>query len=646
MENQISKLYQFCWSLLLLSLLLISNTVLAKDLTTQQQQFLAAHNAIVMGRHTDFLRISKQLQRYPLYPYLIYSDLEQRLSSAEPKEINSFLTTYADTPLANILRKEWLIMLASKKRWSEVLANMPAVHGVQLDCIQRRAQLELGQKKAAFNNITAIWLTGHEQPINCDPVFSAWRSTGGLTDTLVWQRMKMAIDQNDTEVFAGLINMLPPAQRNASIIWRKVYLQPEILYQPTTLNMAAPYVQDICVTGMSRLAKKNAQEAFNFWPKLQQQFKFTATQKAQVEQVIALNLAMMADSRSLDILNQLPASVIDDSVREWRVRAALQIQDWSAVATALNGLSALQQDQPIWRYWQARTWEMLGQTNLAQQRYTELSKLSNYYGFLASEHIGADYFLPKPSLRISQADLDQLAQQPAAQRARELYTLRWTEASRREWQWLTAHISADHINTAATLANQWGWYDRAIITSAKTNYADDLSLHFPLAYRAGVLAAAKQYQLNPAWIFAVIRQESIFIPDARSGSGALGLMQVMPETAKLIALNLGFGKASNLRLFDAATNINLGSRYLRQLAENFRGDIILATASYNAGPGRVQRWLNQRQDLPADIWIETIPWKETRTYVKNVLAYTIIYENHLNMRPTPERPLLALLEAR
>ena len=222
----------------------------------------------------------------------------------------------------------------------------------------------------------------------------------------------------------------------------------------------------------------------------------------------------------------------------------------------------------------------------------------------------------------------------AIRRAQELFALeRWTEA-RREWHSATRDMNPTQLRAAAKLAKQRGWHDRAIFTLARTGYWDDLELRFPLEHAELVKANADLHGIDIAWVFAVMRQESAFMSNARSHAGAMGLMQLMPATARQVAKNvLKTPPPRRQELFQPDTNIALGSAYLKQMKGELGDSAVLATAAYNAGPHRVTRWLPQ-ETLPADIWIELVPFKETRGYLRRVLAYTVIYEKRMGIPPT------------
>jgi soluble lytic murein transglycosylase len=254
---------------------------------------------------------------------------------------------------------------------------------------------------------------------------------------------------------------------------------------------------------------------------------------------------------------------------------------------------------------------------------------------LAADRIGDRYQLTHRPINISTAELVKLQHIPAIARAGELYQLKRIVEARREWHFAIQQMDKKQLLMAAQLANQWGWHDRSIITLALAQYWDDLELRFPLAHKKYIEEQANHEGINPAWAFAVIRQESAFTSDARSSAGALGLMQLMPRTARQVARSLSIKRPNHRDLLKSNINIKLGVRYLRKLKERFNGNSVLATAAYNAGGWRVKGWLPKDEAQSADLWIENVPFTETQGYLKRVLTYTIIYEQRLGLEGKP-----------
>ena len=315
----------------------------------------------------------------------------------------------------------------------------------------------------------------------------------------------------------------------------------------------------------------------------------------------------------------------------WRVRQALRQQNWSAVKHQIEQMPDHIQQQNTWRYWQARALEILGKKTQALTLYQALAGERDFHGFLAAEHIGKPYALQSRSAQVAESEFDELLQHPAVIRAQELYLLGREREARGEWSLAMRGLTKRQRVVAAIFAHRLVWHDRAINTAAKAGYTDDLALRFPKVFVKSIKAEAERWSLDREWILSIGRRESTFRSDARSQVGALGVMQIMPNTGRHIARRLQEKWHADL-LLDAEHNIRWGVAYLQELSDLFDDHTVLATAAYNAGPRNVQRWL-PKVDMPADVWIETIPFKETRRYVRAILAYLMIYR-HLENKPT------------
>ena len=340
----------------------------------------------------------------------------------------------------------------------------------------------------------------------------------------------------------------------------------------------------------------------------------------------SLALAHARDNRAYDRLNQLVA--VDAEVREWKVRSALLEQNWQHVAHALTGLTIEEQQEPRWQYWQARSLVETGNALQGQSVYNRLSEDRSFYGFMAADAVNKPYsFTDRPVLAGNM--LETLAQKTDFKVIQELTTLNRDLEAKRQWWFTIKKLPKEQLMIAAKLAQQWQWNQVAIMTLVKADYWDDLALRFPLNYLSQVKINAYWQHLDPAIIFGLIRQESMLDKNARSAVGARGLMQIMPKTGQQISRTLNESRYTENSLFNPDVNIKYGAFYYKQLLNRFDGHFALATAAYNAGPNRVVKWLPNDQSVPADVWIETIPFKETRKYVTSVLSYAIIYQQRI-----------------
>jgi soluble lytic murein transglycosylase len=619
------------------SVLLLTLTMQGGEVPVEQQreQFLAAERALASGDDATYRKLADGLRDYPLYGYLRYAYLRGHLQETPDDELLDFFQRYADSPISAQLRSAWLTELAGQERWEMFLDVYRGVHSTELQCQRLRAKLATGRTEGLMQEAETLWLVGHAQPEACDPAFDAWRAAGHMTTQLLWKRIRLAVEEGQWRLVQYLAGFLSPQDQAWTERWRRVDRDPSEELPRLAGEPDSPMAQEILRFGIKRLAHRDAAQAHQLWNAAKPSHSFTAEEAASTDRDIAISAAAQNLPEAMDWLAALPGEAADARVREWRVRCALRKQDWASVLKWLNALSSEQRAQEAWRYWRARALESLGQTAEARSVYAELAETMSYYGFLAADRIGSPYAIRDEPIRIDEQALQRLEAMPGMERARELYFIGKTPEARREWAEALNAMDKKQAELAAVLARRWGWYDSAIAAAARSGRLDDLDIRFPLAYRDQVRACARDAGLDPAWVYGVLRQESAFWADARSSAGALGLMQLMPDTARHIARKLNFNLDSVYRVLEPDINIRLGSAYLKRVLDSFQGHEALATAAYNAGPQRVRKWLPEDRSLSADIWLETLPFGETRSYVRQVMAYTAVYGRRLGMQAVP-----------
>ena len=353
---------------------------------------------------------------------------------------------------------------------------------------------------------------------------------------------------------------------------------------------------------------------------------------------MALRAAWRRHPLAHDWLLAVPDEAVDTEVREWRARTAIANGLWDILLSHIHAMPPAEAQREEWRYWEARAYQEIGATLKASDRFARLAKERDYHGFLAADELAWPYEMDNRPLELETADIEALAQRPGFLRARELYRAEmWVEA-RREWHHAIKDLTPDQIRQAAALAHHWGWHDRAILTVARAKSYDDLVLRFPLAHKEQVDKHAASNELDSGHVFAVIRQESAFNPDAYSSAGARGLMQLMPRTGRITARKYSIPLAGLHKLYEADKNISIGTAYLSQVMDDYDRNIVLASAAYNAGPHRVKRWLPEEKPQEAGRWVANVPFDETRKYIQRVLAYAAIYDWRM------ERPITTLDE--
>ena len=620
---------------LFLSTLCTCCLAFGNEIAQQRQDFLLAEKMLAQGKESEFLSLSKQLVAYPLYPYLQYQWLKANLSQTE--RIKDFLVAYKDSRYAGMIRSQWLVYLADNARWEEFV-QFYQVDTLAQECQFYWANYKLGHQQQPLAEAVRLWQTVDSLPNECNNVMSLLQLSPLLTPELIWQRFDLALKNNNKPLINSLRYLLDDSSQKTADLWLQVHKKPTII-QSTQFLVDSDVKATLFAYGLQKLAQSDIESAIMVWESKKSQGYFNKQLVQQVERSLGLALAHARDDRAYDRLNNIPEP--DAEVREWKIRSALYELNWQHINQALAGLSSEEKQTPQWQYWRARALVEIGEVQQGQALYQILSNDRSYYGFMAADIVNKPYAFSDHPVNLLGDELTELAEHVDFQVAHEFIELKRDLDAKRQWWFAVNKLSKEQRKVAAKLAQQWQWDQVAIITLVKADYWDDLALRFPLPYANQIQSNANTMQLEPALVFGLIRQESMLDPKAMSASGARGLMQLMPETAKEIAsqLNDPWQTVNSLLLPDI--NIRYGSFYLKQLLNQFNGHFALATAAYNAGPNRVNKWRSSDKSLPADVWVETIPFKETRKYVSSVLAYTIIYQQRLQGHALKMHELLA-----
>lgn len=596
----------------------------------ERSYYLAAQTALEKNQLTRYKELLPRLKNYPLLPYLEYQELGERLMALPTKEVEQFFNRYPNSYSAERLRHRWLRALAIKEKWHEYRRFYDTnLTDPELACLNLRARLATGDK-TAFKDVEALWNIAKPQSTACDPVFKDWKEAGYLTPALLWSRHLKAVNADEISLAASLLQEMTPAQQAPALLYENVAQNPRLILQPEHFKTPTPETRASITLGLEKYAQTDALEAAELWKSYSKRRDFSAHEKVHISYAIARQLIRQDHSQAAAELVSATPDLSHPELLEALIREALEQQDWEKAFSWLLRLPADSLKTERWSYWQARIMEQLKIKELngktPKDLYAQVAATRSFYGFLASDKLGVDYSLLDKPLPISKELMTKIEAEPGIQRAREFYLLGELASASREWSFTTNRLpSTEEMVAASRLADRWGWYRQAIQTMQDSEYWDELSVRFPIPFHEHVKAASRQTSIDPHFVFAIAKQESAFNSDAKSPVGAMGLMQLMPTTAKETAKKAGLVYRPQ-DLLQADKNINLGSRYLNQLLGSFSGNRILAAAAYNAGPSRVKKWMNKNEiKLPYDVWIETIPYKETRFYVQNVLSFAVIY---------------------
>ncbi|WNO59697.1 transglycosylase SLT domain-containing protein [Rheinheimera sp. MMS21-TC3] len=615
----------------------VTNYSLAEE-NTLRSEFSKAELTIGTMRYADAQATLKKFTGYPLQPYLEFERLKQHLTADQ--RIADFLQQYKNTPMDWPLRKEWLLSLAKRKQTKLFLANYHGSADAELECYQLRFELAQpdADKAKIWPKVTSLWTVGKSQPKVCDALFTLWRDAQQQTPEIVWQRLRLAAEGGDASLIRYLKTLLPTEQQYLADMYRQTRVNPSVIARAKFFTLKKPQERDILAYGLKRLIWRDADKALATWQKFINDPYFTAAQRLDVQRQFAIALANRGDERASDWFKQLPAELLDDTLAQWQVGSLLSELDWPKVQATIEAFPADLAANNRWQYWLARAYEQQAMPDKANEIFQKLALQRHFYGFMAAAKLGLPPSLAHAPVTVSDEELRLLKQDPAVLRAQEWLVLKRNTEARREWNYLQNNATEQQKLVSAKLAYQLQWYDRAIFSLADVGYWDDIELRFPLAYQDEINQGAAKAKVASGWAMAIARRESSFMSDARSPVGAQGLMQLMPATAKEVAKK----SVTLAQLNDPILNIDYGTDYLNYLMQRNDGNLLMATAAYNAGYSRVKQWIPKDYALPADVWIETIPYRETREYVKAVMAYYQIYNIRLNVNNDVFQPLLTM----
>jgi soluble lytic murein transglycosylase len=627
---------KFIRGLLLAANLLLTGAAVAQtpgaDVLASQRALFLQTRALLQNGATTAAGNLGALRDYPLYPYLELIQLTAALDRQTNENVDNFLQRYNGTPVAEQLRNQWLAVLATTDHWTDYLKYYRAADASKLQqCWSLEALFRSGQNDLALQETAKLWLNT-DLPDACDAPFKRWLASNQRSESLIWKRLLLALDKKQEALARALaVEIREPYHQQAEFAL-------QLYRDPAALNNLLPQIlQNVEASAVLAQALKNsarldADAATATWQQLLAANRLTREDSNEVRRELGRRQVAEKSFDALPWLLQYDPNGEDSYLLEWRVRLALRDGNWPQIANWITQMPAEMAQSSRWNYWLARALNEQNDDPAKQKRALDivatLAKERGFYGFLAADWLKSPYQLNDQRLEPKVA-ADAVAQKSGVLRAREFFLLGEQASARREWQFALRSMNSDEQLRAALLAEQWGWHDQTIRTANQTGATNDMRLRFPIGHRDSMVAAAKATALPLQWLFAITRQESAFMADARSPVGALGLMQLMPDTARQVARGLRT-RVSTDELVQPATNILLGSNYLNELAQRYDGNRILATAAYNAGPNRISRLLKaQTATLPADVWVETLPYKETREYVQNVLAFSVIYGERL-----------------
>lgn len=530
------------------------------------------------------------------------------------------------TPLANKLRDKWLYELARIKDWQQYVAYYQPTSDINLVCYNQIARYHLGQEKAVLSDSAPIWLIGESRPQACNTLFDLLLKNDTFDQKLIAQRLTLALDKHNVSLARYLLKQYKAAYQKEAEILSTIH------QQPLNITKLEPgeFSSHFYLYGLKRLVHSNMAQALKLW----QQPKAKKIMREEHQQAflahVALYKALRNNEDTQSWFKQIKPEYYNDLLMDWQIRFALKQRNWHRVAELINHSN--NKEQPSWQYWLARALEAQGKKAEAQALYEPLAKNRHYYGFMASMRLKQ-----RPNFAEEKTTTDLSILKPYQPIMAQIQALHSAKQEQQASRLLNDFISELPKEEASALV-YWvdsilQWHGKSVYLSNNEQLNNQLLLRFPLAYQSTVRQYAKHYAVPPEFIYAIIRQESGFREDVVSVAGARGLMQVMPRTALLVSKESKIDYAHQNQLFLSHKNINIGIAYLQQLGKRFRNHPVLIAAAYNAGPRQVVNWLKDHPTQEIDLWIETLPWQETRNYLKNVTAFAVVYQYRLKQKP-------------
>ncbi|MGE6225360.1 transglycosylase SLT domain-containing protein [Aeromonas media] len=610
--------------------------------TMEQSLYREGYDAVRANDQERFQQIRARLNHYPLLPYLDYYQLAFRPGAADYDDVTRFIRQHGDTPQSNRLERAYLTYLAQSQQWSQFLRFYPAKpNSTDLLCMHYQARYYTGHKSEALQEAGKLWLSGQSRPDACDPLFQLWQQAGLRTQEKIWQRMNLAFEAQNPNLIRHLGAQLGGSLKPYGDQMIALFDQPARAMNPASFS-TAPQSRQLLSLGLARYANEQPEPALRQLGEMKRRFGLNQAEVARVERAAARRLLLDRSLAQRSWLDAILVRMKDAELVELRARLAIWEQDWRGLEGWVKRMPMALQKEDRWRYWLARSLEVQGRQKPARELYLETANLRGFYGFMAAQRTGVPYRIKNQSVGHKVPDWRTASSRwPFLVRVRELLAMNEITAARSEWiHNMDRNPVAQRLEFGHIALNQ-GWHELAILSSIRAEAWDAIDLRFPLPLKRTFSQMAQERTMNTSLLYAISRQESALYPLAQSPVGARGLMQLMPATARETASKLGVPYRNEQQLFDPAMNIRLGSAYLKRLLDVYDGNRILAAAAYNAGPGRVKRWRDQSTNKPMDVWVESIPYKETRNYVQNVLSFDLIYQHKLQqpLRFMSEREL-------
>jgi len=596
------------------------------DTYEDRRAYKRAVFAIETGRLREFRKLREELGDYVLKPYLDFFEAKRRISSLGTSTAKKLREQWEETPIEQRFFRLWLATQAKRGRWSRYLEHYEPSGGAEAQCSYLRALYRDGQRTEALSKVPTLWKVGTSQPKLCDPLFKAWIDNGGVTDEIAWERLQLALEANSVTLAKYLLRFFSDSVSAAARTYYDVHVRPSTIRNINKFR-DDPYGRETIVHGLLRYARRDPVEAMALWQRYQTEYQFADYQR----QYIAENLVIELSKFGNDVAPELPRYSAE--ILEVLADQSTRTRNYHDLSKWIRSMPESYRDTPKWRYWYGKALIELGDDE-GVSGLQELASERTYYGFLAALLMNLEPALNQEQLSINPTNAATLKALPGVRRMSELYAVGDLPNARREFLYLFDGLDKEFRPELVFYLVEMGWFDQAVVAANRAELHDFLVVRFPIPFIDTFRRHAFETSIPLPVLFAISRQESVFDPSAVSPKGARGVMQLMPRTARSTADKIREKQPDLDDLMDPLVNIRLGAHYLAELMARYDSNRAVAAAAYNAGPTRVDGWLRRFSGIETVAWIEQIPLRETKSYVKNVLAGSYVYSQLLG-NPLP-----------
>ncbi|KPQ25641.1 MAG: soluble lytic murein transglycosylase [Halomonas sp. HL-48] len=592
----------------------------------------ALRDALEAARNKQWDRIDMaEIEDHPLSGYVTYHRLRNQLPDLSPDTVNRYADAHRDSPLGDWLRGQAIEQYGDAEQYADVRAVSDGEpSGVARQCHYHTAHFDSDPQQAAEAGLR-LWKVAQSQPGACDDLFKRLRANGTIDDEAIWDRQMLAWQAGSTRLAEHLSDQLSGSWQTAIDTYETVDTDPKaLLSSPTCLGPECAATARFYQAAMQRLIEEDTSQALAYWRTLDDRLSLLPSDQQQIEEALAYSVLVDEVPNSMAWVDSVLPGLESERVFELRVRRALQERQWEGVRQWITQMPSNQQQDARWQYWLARANDQLGNQAAAETHFQQAAGERSFYGFAAAERLGQPLALNNERFYFDDASRQRIAELPVVQRTQALMRIGEDGLANSEWLHAVQQASTEDARALADFAAEQDWHAQLVQTTIAAGMWDALEWRFPQAYHDDFIHWGRISGVDPYLLMAITRRESAYNASALSPAGARGLMQLMPGTAAQVSRQIGLDDPGPYGVLNPELNIRLGSTYLRDKLQRYQGNRLAATAAYNAGPGRVDRWLGDNNIEAFDLFVERIPYRETRDYVQAVLSYRAIFESLAN----------------